>query len=292
VLVRAAGGVLWRQGQRQGQGGPEVAVVHRPHYDDWSLPKGKLQPGEHPVQAALREVAEETGCTSRPGRRLGTSGYAVVVDGEWADKTVRWWSLRCTDGAFVSGDEVDELRWLPVPQARDLLSVDLDRHVLDAFVLAPPELDLLVLVRHARAGRRRDWGGEDDDRPLDERGLAQAERLAALLPLHGVDRLLAAPPLRCTATLAPLARALGRPVEVEPLLRDGMAAAEPEAAEALLRSLPSGTVVCAQGEGLPALHARLTGTAPSSWRKGTARLLWSTDGRHVASDPLDPEADG
>jgi 8-oxo-dGTP diphosphatase len=288
VLVRAAGGVLWRPGPD----GPQVAVVHRPRYDDWSLPKGKLEPGEHPLQGALREVAEETGCTSRAGRRLGTSRYAVVVDGQWADKTVRWWTLQCAEGAFVPGDEVDALRWLPVAQARDLLSVDLDRHVLDAFVLAPPALDLLVLVRHGRAGRRRDWAGEDDDRPLDERGLAQAERLAALLPLHGVDRLLAAPPLRCTSTLAPLGAATGLEVEVEPLLRDAAVAARPEAAEALLRALPPRTVVCAQGEGLPLLHERLTGRAVSSWRKGTARLLWSTDGRHVTSDPLDPEDGG
>jgi 8-oxo-(d)GTP phosphatase len=284
VVVRAAGGVLWRPAA---DGAPDdaavqVAVVHRPRYDDWSLPKGKAQPGEHLLQTAVREVAEETGHVAVAGRSLGTSRYRVLQDGRETDKTVAWWSLQCRADGFAANDEVDALRWLPVPQARALLTAGRDAHVLDAFASAPPALDLLLLLRHARAGRRDGWDGDDDLRPLDDRGVAQADRLAALLPLLGVRRLVAAPPLRCRATLAPLAARLGLPVEVEPLLADAGVAARPDDAEALVRALPPGTAVCGQGEGLPVLLARL-GAPAARLRKGDGRALWSAPGDVLVS---------
>lgn len=114
--VRAAGGVPWR---RTGAGAVELAVVHRPRYDDWSLPKGKLDFGETFMEAARREVREETGLECDLGPELETVEY---VDHEGRSKVVRYWSMTVTGGAFAPNDEVDELAWLTVDAAVDRLT--------------------------------------------------------------------------------------------------------------------------------------------------------------------------
>jgi 8-oxo-dGTP pyrophosphatase MutT (NUDIX family) len=117
--VRAAGGVVVRDG--------EVLLVHRPRYDDWSLPKGKLLAGESSEAAALREVEEETGLACRVVREIGSSSY---VDGRGRPKAVRYWLMEPVGGAFVPHAEVDEVRWLPLDDAAGLLSYERDRAVL------------------------------------------------------------------------------------------------------------------------------------------------------------------
>lgn len=126
-MIRAAGAVLWRHGQG---GEPEVAVIRRPRYGDWTLPKGKLKRGESSLDAAVREVAEETGQRAQPGRPLGESRYQV---GSRA-KVVEYWAMRALGGEFVAGDEVDEVRWLPAADAATLLSYDRDREILRRFL--------------------------------------------------------------------------------------------------------------------------------------------------------------
>jgi 8-oxo-dGTP diphosphatase len=121
--VRAAGGVIWREAE----GGREVAVVHRPRYDDWSLPKGKLRPGEDWLDGALREVEEETGLRAEPLEELEPARYP---DRKGRDKLVRWWSMRALDGSFEPNDEVDELRWLAPAEAIELLDYDHDRRLV------------------------------------------------------------------------------------------------------------------------------------------------------------------
>ena len=113
--VRAAGGVLVRSGPRR----PEVAVIHRPKYGDWSLPKGKLDDGEDFEQAALREVEEETGMRAELGPELSPISYR---DRKGRSKLVRYWLMRVVDGEFAPGPEVDELRWLDPDSAQELLS--------------------------------------------------------------------------------------------------------------------------------------------------------------------------
>ena len=126
VLVRAAGGVVWR---RRG-GGVQILVVHRPKYDDWSLPKGKLDPGETYLHAAQREVLEETGLVCEVGPELARSHY---TDGKGRPKVVRYWAMRAVKGAFTPNEEVDEIRWLAHPKAAKALTYRRDRLVLDAF---------------------------------------------------------------------------------------------------------------------------------------------------------------
>jgi 8-oxo-dGTP diphosphatase len=117
--IQAAGGVLVRDGR--------VALVHRPRYDDWTLPKGKLEPGEESEQAALREVWEETGFRARLGRELPSTSYTDHKD---RPKRVRYWLMEPESGEFAPNDEVDELRWVTPGEASELLTHDRDREPL------------------------------------------------------------------------------------------------------------------------------------------------------------------
>lgn len=130
-MIEAAGAVLWRDGD---DGAPQVAVIFRRKRDDWTLPKGKLEPGEDFLEAAVREVAEETGYAAEPGASLGETRYRMTRAGRPEDKVVRYWAMRALDGAFAANAEVDELRWLAPAAARALLTFDHDREVIDAFL--------------------------------------------------------------------------------------------------------------------------------------------------------------
>jgi 8-oxo-dGTP diphosphatase len=123
--VRAAGGVVIREGA----GGPEVLLVHRPAYDDWSLPKGKANRGETDEDCALREVEEETGLSCELERELPSTSYR---DGRGRPKVVRYWAMHPVDGEAVPQAEVDDVAWLPVDEARHVLTWERDRAVLDA----------------------------------------------------------------------------------------------------------------------------------------------------------------
>lgn len=130
--VLAAGCVLWRRSERTG--GLEICLVHRPRYDDWSHPKGKLKRGESARDAARREVLEETGHHCAPGAVLPTVRYAV----NGRPKEVAYWAAEATGGTFVPGSEVDRLAWLAPADARDRLTQEHDRAVLDAWLAGPP----------------------------------------------------------------------------------------------------------------------------------------------------------
>lgn len=124
--VQAAGGVVWR---RSPAGGLEVLLVHRPRYDDWTVPKGKLEAGEDHPAAALREVEEETGLPCTLGPELASTSY---VDRKGRPKRVRYWAMTAAGGEFAATDEVDEVRWLPLEEAKSLLSYARDATILDA----------------------------------------------------------------------------------------------------------------------------------------------------------------
>jgi 8-oxo-dGTP diphosphatase len=125
--VRAAGGIVWREQS----GELELVVVHRPQYDDWSLPKGKVEGDESDQTCALREVEEETGLLCELNEEVATTFY---TDNRGRPKTVRWWAMTPTGGELRPAHEVDAARWLPVAAARSLLTYDRDRALLDGFV--------------------------------------------------------------------------------------------------------------------------------------------------------------
>uniref|UniRef100_A0AAU3GV80 NUDIX hydrolase n=1 Tax=Streptomyces sp. NBC_01401 TaxID=2903854 RepID=A0AAU3GV80_9ACTN len=127
-VVRAAGCVLWRRAP--GSGGIELALVYRPKWADWSHPKGKLKRGEDALTAALREVLEETGLTCAPGAPLPTVTYLA----EGRLKEVRYWAAEATGGSFRPNSEVTRLHWLPPVTARDRLTQDLDKGLVDSLL--------------------------------------------------------------------------------------------------------------------------------------------------------------
>ena len=286
--VHAAGGVLWRERD----GAVEVALVHRPRYDDWSLPKGKLEPRELHVTGALREVHEETGFSAVAGRTLGESRYRVLDHGRDVPKTVRWWALRATAGAFVPGPEVDHLQWLDVPSALRRVTASRDGAPLQAFAAHPAPTTTVLLVRHGSAGDRDRWVDEDDLRPLDETGREQAAAAADVLLAYGPVSVRSASPLRCTATVQPLADRLGVPVVVDDALSEAMCDKDPSVVVAALCELGGGdevVVACSQGGAVHEVVSALTAQSGQvldrvRTRKGSLWALSFSGGRLVDAD--------
>ncbi|XVU24374.1 NUDIX hydrolase [Actinoplanes sp. CA-054009] len=281
--IRAAGGVL----HRPAGDGLEICLVHRPRYDDWALPKGHLDKGEPALLGAVREVLEETGRHGRPQLALPRVEYDLP-DGR--PKTVDYWLMAVTGDEAPVRDtaEVDQIAWLPPAEAARRVSYDDERALLDHVAALPPVTAVAVLVRHAHAGERKKWNGNDALRPIDPVGQAQAERIAELVAPLGPERLVAATPLRCKQTLEPLAAALGG----KPIVMDGGFAEPADADETpakaklaaqRLSDLRSGglTVVCSQGKLIPGLLAALADApdpAPYKTAKGDGWLVtWSGD---------------
>ena len=295
-LIEAAGGVLWRRAA--GGAGIEVALVHRPKYDDWSIPKGKLNPGEHPILGGVREVWEETGWLGIPGRPLGETRY----DKDGSPKRVRYWSMRVDSGEFTANSEVDQMMWLPPREAQRHLAPDRDQRILAGLDLNAVNTWPCLLIRHGSAGERSTWSGDDRERPLDDLGTEQAEALVPLLAAYRVDRVLSADVLRCLETIGPYAEHARHTVESEPLLSETGYAGQPELAlQRLLEIMCVGTasVVCSQGKTIPGLVSAaclaLKSSAPSepSVRKGGLIVLHVETGdrcRIVATERFDPLA--
>ncbi len=275
--VQAAGGVVWR---RSGAG-IEVLLVHRPRYDDWTLPKGKLDSGEDHTAAALREVEEETGLRASLGPELAESEY---VDRRRRPKRVRWWAMTALGGTFVPGDEVDQVRWLPVADAAATLTYDRDRAVLRSLT-ARPETAAVLLVRHADAGDRHRWEGDDRLRPLSETGWRQAQALVDRLDGYAVARVLSSPYIRCVQTVEPLARDRGLEVEVSAALAAG---APHDAVRALLADITgTAAVACTHGDVAGDVLA-MVGRRGAPCAKGSVWVLEADAGRLAAARYLSP----
>ena len=187
-------------------GRAEIAVIHRPRYDDWSLPKGKVDPGETEPVAAVREIEEETGIRAQLGRRLATVSYPVDAGHQEGALL----GGACIGGEFSANDEVDELSWLPADAAMNGLSYPHDRKVLRRFLKLPADTQTVLIVRHATAGSKARYKGDDRKRPLDKRGRAQAESLVGQLLPFGATELYAADRVRCAADGGAAGRGAGR----------------------------------------------------------------------------------
>jgi 8-oxo-dGTP diphosphatase len=283
--LAAAGGLVWRPdlGRRF------VCLVHRPRYDDWSLPKGSVKPGEHPLAAAVREVAEEAGLRGVPRLPLPATRYDV----NGTPKVVEYWEMSAAgDQRFRPSSEVDRTAWLPVGEAVRRVRYRHDAGLLRHWDKLPQVTAVVLLVRHAHAGSRDSWPGPDHARPLSRQGIADAGRLAALLELFAPTRLVSASPDRCRQSVAPLATAQRPPVEVDQVFDER--SSDPDAGAARIRELARDggvTVVCTQGGVLSPVLSRLAsdrppptagaGTGPVRGRgdPGGAgrRLDWATD---------------
>jgi 8-oxo-(d)GTP phosphatase len=281
--IVAAGGVVWRRCN----GAPEVLAIHRPRYDDWTLPKGKLLPRESELVAAVREVGEEVGAVVAVQQRVSTVRYNV---GD-ARKKVTFWSMRYRSGEFQPNDEVDAAEWLSLDRANERMSYDLDRSVLRDFAGSPVADSVVLLVRHAKAGKRSEWRGDDRLRPLDATGERQAAMLATSLSLFAPTTICSADLTRCTQTVEPLARALDLMVHIEPAFGDELYEPGPGGTATRLLALAKPgkvTVICSQGDAIPALVDQLgPGIRSSETRKGAWWVLTMVDGDVVAADHYD-----
>ena len=264
-VVRAAGAVV----QRAGADGVEVLLVHRPRYDDWTFPKGKAEPGESDEETAVREVEEETGLRGTLGAELPSSRY---IDSRGRDKVVRYWTMRPEEGAFQGDREVDEISWVPVGDAAGRLSYDRDREILQA--VPPP----LLVYRHASAGDRKDWDGDDSLRPLDKKGRRQSEALVEQLRPYRIARLLSSPFVRCVQSVEPLARARGLELEEVEDLAEG---SDLEDVIVLFEGLAGiGALVCGHGPELEPLLGPV--------KKGTTVVVEPAAGRLLELGRLPP----
>ena len=279
--IRAAGAVLWRHGEQ----GPEVALVHRPRYDDWSFPKGKFKKGEHELHAAVREVWEETGVWPVLGRRLATSEY----ESEGRPKRVDWWVASGGDGDFRPDDEVDRVEWLPPSQAESRLSYERDTGLLREFTSGPPRTTPYIVVRHTSAGDKRDWEEDDLLRPLDAGGRAEAEALADLLGAYGIARVFTSATARCLETMLPYAARTGTDIRTDWAFTVGTSKrAGDRVAELLAEEAPA--VMCTHGELVPELirraHEELGAEPPEDPRlpKGGFWVLHVAAGALVSSE--------
>jgi 8-oxo-dGTP diphosphatase len=291
-VIPAAGAVLWRPDEDAPDGlvEPLVAVVHRPRYDDWSLPKGKVDPGETEPVTAVREVLEETGYASVLGRRLAAVSYPV----EQGVKHVRYWAARTLGGEFTPNHEVDELVWLTPAHALKRLQYPHDRKVLRRFVKQPADTRTVLVVRHGTAGSKARYKGDDRKRPLDKHGLAQAESLVGQLLAFGATEVHAAPRVRCLQTVGPLAEELGVPILEEPTLTEEAYAHSHGAARRRIVEIATtdGTpVICSQGKVIPDLIAwwcDRDGVRPdkSRNRKGSTWVLSLANDKLIAADHI------
>lgn len=271
-LVRAAGGIVLHE-----EGGHRsVALVHRPRYDDWSFPKGKLDDHEDESSAALREVQEETGLRCRLGP---TAGAVTYRDRRGRPKVVRYFRMDADGGTFTPNHEVDELRWVPVDEAARMLTYPHDRSLLRR-ILAGTPASAVYLVRHAKAGVRGTWPGADEQRPLTRRGRKQARRLVERFQGLDLERIVSSPFVRCVQTVDPLAAARGLAVEPAAELREGASADELVRAIATLDERP--TVACGHGTEIESMIELLHhGGAAIEGARGIAKgSVWVLDREH------------
>lgn len=281
-VVRAAGAVVTRPGR-------EVLLVHRPRYDDWSFPKGKVDPGEHVLTAATREVAEETGLRVALGAPLAPQRYEVVSRQGRRDKTVAYWSARVVGddddvSAHVREDEIDQVAWVHRDEARERLTYAHDRATLDEAYATPRRTGALVVLRHAEARARSAWRAPDPVRPLLALGHDQSRRWVAPLASYAPDVVMTSPSLRCTQTVAPYVEAAG-------VVPDEVAALSEEHADAglvaeLCDRLVTGRVralLCTHRPVLPLVWEAL-GLPDPRLAKGEALVVHHRRGRVVATE--------
>jgi 8-oxo-(d)GTP phosphatase len=258
--VFAAGAVVWR---RHGDS-VELLVVHRPKYDDWTFPKGKVDRGERLPATAVRETLEETSVPIRLGPPLPTTRYPLSRPNP-ATKQVSYWIGRpIGDGAVTlePNHEIDEARWVGLEAISDLLTYDHDHGLLEAFVEArrrkAHKARPLVILRHATARSRTHWKGDDKRRTLTAEGTREAHRLIPLLLAYGITHVVSSDSARCVQSVVPYADHLDVDIALEPHLTEERATPRRVAAQthALLAGKRS-VVVCTHRPVLPMMFEAL-----------------------------------
>lgn len=215
ATIGASGMVLWRRHR----GSLQVLLVHRIKYDDWSWPKGKVDPGESWLDTAVREVSEETGLRGRVGIPLPDASYPLR-SGEL--KHVKYWAGEAIGGDGTLEHEIDKVAWLPIDKAQARLSYVRDSIQLQAIVEADRRFGLqtwpLAIVRHSDAVGRDHWDGPDPERPLSPAGRARSADLVSTLSAYAITRVISSPSVRCADTVAPYVEAAA----LDPVFKSGL----------------------------------------------------------------------
>ena len=250
-MIRAAGALLWREVDSRNL---EIALIHRPRYDDWSLPKGKIEGGETALQCAYREVFEETGIKASLTRQLGTVEYEE--SGEL--KRVIFWSAHCSldTGTFVANEEVDELVWFTPEDALVKATHDSDRQIIDSFQAQEPRTDTLIILRHTKALERGDWDEADSERTLDEVGFDQAQLLIKHLEPFAIDEVYTSNFTRCVQTVTPLSHSRGLNITQVPSLNEETFETDPQRAVAFANALKQdekNILICSHNPVIPTM---------------------------------------
>jgi phosphohistidine phosphatase SixA/ADP-ribose pyrophosphatase YjhB (NUDIX family) len=246
--------------------GREVLLVHRPKYDDWSFPKGKLERWEHSTVAAVREVAEETGLHVRLGAPLKSQRYPIGH----RMKTVDYWTGRVVGSDDVTvyqpNSEIDQVAWVRIDKADAMLDYPYDRETLAEALKVRRRTRAIIVLRHARARSRKAWREDDRLRPLLKTGAVQSARVVPLLAAYDATSVVSSPSIRCLQTVAPYAEVTGREIETRRRLSEERATAEgvQKVVDKVLEE-DRGAVICTHRPVLPmvfdalGLHAGLPG---------------------------------
>lgn len=215
--VYAAGAVVWRMVE----GKPRILLAHRDRHGDWSLPKGKVDPGETLPETAARELLEETGFPVKLGAPLGYIEYTLP---NGRPKEVHYWMSELSEAdfeahPFAPNDEVDRIEWVSTKKARKLLTYERDRELMDLvderFAKNTARTFAIIALRHGKAIPPLSWPGDDASRPLTSRGQEQAAAVVSILDAYGARTLMTSPAVRCRETIAPYAQSIGVTPEPE-----------------------------------------------------------------------------
>jgi 8-oxo-(d)GTP phosphatase len=254
ATIQAAGAVVWRNNKDK----TEAAIIHRPKYNDWSFPKGKLEIGESLIACAHREVFEETNIQTEFGPFLGDIEY-LTPDGK---KQVSFWAAKAiTDKDFSPNSEVDQLKWVEVKKVKELLTLETDKKILAQFIKLDCDTKPFILLRHAKAVTRDEWQGDDDDRPLDSLGQNQAKRLLSIYQVYNIEQIHTSDAVRCYDTVNPMVKGLGIKLEVTGKLGENAYKKDKEKAFDYAKDLikeDARILLCSHNPILPKMLNRLT----------------------------------
>ncbi|WP_067782376.1 NUDIX hydrolase [Actinomyces vulturis] len=283
TVIRAAGAVVWRRHGR----GIDILVVHRPSRRDWSLPKGKVDPGESLPACAVREIAEETGYDVTLGMYLGIVSYRLP-SGKKKEVTYYAATLVEDDAPYITArphahrapaSEIDDVQWLPIKEARRILTYSRDRRLLnsvaDLLDQGALKTRTVIITRHARATKRTQWlrrgDGKEETRPITAHdGNSQSEALVPLLAAYGPTQVISSPWLRCIQTIEPYCQASGVPLKSKRYLTEAAHRKNARTAYRLLKKLldhtASCTVLCTHRPVLPSLFDAIEPLCTSNTR--------------------------
>lgn len=255
--VYAAGALVWRMDGKK----PRVMVIYRERHNDYSFPKGKVDPGETLPQTAVREIEEETGLRVTLGAPIGVAEYELPSG---RPKEVHYWVAEIDDAqfeqySFVPNDEVGEVQWLSLSKAAKLLTYSRDRDLLavleERITNGTARTTPVIALRHAQAAPAIGWPGNDESRPLTSRGQAQAMQIVSILRAYQPTRVLTSTAVRCLATVGPLTHELELEPEITASISQNLSLGWSDVAQTVNDVLDAGqaTVLCSHSPMVPSI---------------------------------------